>query len=481
MLHNIALFDLINLAYLLAAICIIVGMKMLCKANTARLGLLISAKGAFIAIVAVFFNAQILDTWNIDNVLQNGFFWCFIAIFIGAIIGVLWARKVKLNEMANLLTIFNGFGGLASALIAFSSFYAIYILDGEYISDVVRDVAIAFAVFIGMLTFTASIFAWAKQSRIIATRPIVFRGQNLLNVLLLFAAFVSMAIFITPTVDENLNFIVIIALSAIAFLCGFAFILPIGRRKIPIMVSLLNSMTGVAIVMLGFIFINTMLIVTGALITTSSIVLAIVKSKSLNRSLPKLLLRGFGVGYNDLRISHSGDSRSISIENAYMILETAKTVVFVPGYGMTVAGAQQIVSELACKLERKGAIVSFCIHPNAGRLPGHINTVFAETDIPYGKWGTPEEINPIMPMQDIAIIVGANDIVNPSAETNTSSPLYGMPIIKAHEAKTVFVLKRGDGKGFSGVDNRLFRMPNTIMLYGDAKDTLIALSNEIEN
>jgi len=470
-------------------------MKMLCKDKTAQLGLLVSATGTLIALVAVFFNTQMLEAWNLTSVLENGFFWCFVAMFVGSIIGIFWAKNVKLNEISSLIALFNGFGGLASAIVAFSSYltrtvfaptfdltsyYGIFPTAISY-NLTPYKAAVALAVFIGMLTFSASIFAWIKLSRKITGRPIEFRGQTFINIFLLFAGFVAMAIFITPNVEENLVFIAIIALTVIAFLCGFTFTLPIDKRNMPIVVPLLKSLTGIAVIMLGFIFTNTMMIAIGALVVTSSMVIAVVKSKSMNRSLPDFLLRGFGVSSNNLSLIRGGDTKSVSVEDAYIILETAKTVMFIPGFGMAATGAQHAVKELATRLERNGVIVSYCIHPNAGRLPGHINTAFAEAGIQYGRQGTLDEINPLMSLQDVAIVVGANDIVNPSAETDPSSPVYGMPIVRAHEAKTVFVLKRGDGNGFSGAENRLFGMTNVAMLYGDSRETLSSLSNEFEN
>jgi len=246
----------------------------------------------------------------------------------------------------------------------------------------------------------------------------------------------------------------------------------------PVVISLLNSLTGIAVAMAGFIITNTMLIVTGALVGASGVILTLIMCKAMNRSLGNLLFSGFGATDAVSGKGPGAEPKAISVEDAYMVLEAAESVVFVPGYGMAVAQAQHVVRELAEKLEENGAEVSHCVHPVAGRMPGHMNVLLAEADIPYEQLKTMDEMNPVMPMQDVAIVIGANDVVNPAAETDQSSPIYGMPIIKAYQAKTVFVLKRGKGRGFSGIENELFSMPNTLMIYGDAKATISSLANE---
>jgi len=477
MISDLALTDLNNLAYILACVCTIIGIKMLGKPTTARRGMLISAAGTIVAVIAVFFDGQVLDSWDVTNVLRNGFFWCFLAIFTGSVIGIVWAKKVKMTGMPELVALFNGFGGLASALVAFSSFYVLYRADGGYAYETIHDISTALAIFIGLVTFTGSMLAWGKLSEKITGRAIVFTGQNFITLLLLLAAVAAMVIFIFPGFDE-FTLIAVLALCGIALVFGVAFVLPIGGGDMPVVISLLNSLTGVAVVMAGFIITNTMLIVTGALVGASGVILTLIMCKAMNRSLANLLFSGFGAVNTSSGKSSGAEPKAISVENAYLILEAAESVVFIPGYGMAVAQAQHVVRELAQKLEENGAEVNYCVHPVAGRMPGHMNVLLAESDIPYEQLKTMEEMNPTMPMQDVAIVVGANDVVNPAAETDESSPIYGMPIIKAHEAKTVFVLKRGKGRGFSGVENELFSMPNTLMIYGDAKQTISSLTAE---
>jgi len=476
-MYELALSDLNNLAYILACVCTIMGIKMLGKPTTARRGMLISAAGTVVAVIAVFFDGQVVDSWDATNVLRNGFFWCFIAIFTGSVIGIIWAKKVKMTGMPELVALFNGFGGLASALVAFSSFYVLYKAAGGYIYDAVHDISTAIAIFIGTITFTGSMLAWGKLSEKITGRAIVFKGQKIINLILLLAAIAAMVIYVTPSLD-NFNLIAVLVLTGIAFVFGVTFVLPIGGGDMPVVISLLNSLTGIAVAMAGFIITNTMLIVTGALVGASGVILTLIMCKAMNRSLGNLLFSGFGATDTASAKGPGAEPKAISVEDAYMILEAAESVVFIPGYGMAVAQAQHVVRELAAKLEENGAEVNYCVHPVAGRMPGHMNVLLAEADIPYEQLKTMEEMNPVMPMQDVAIVIGANDVVNPAAETDESSPIYGMPIIKAHEAKTVFVLKRGKGRGFSGIENELFSMPNTLMIYGDAKATISSLANE---
>jgi len=477
MINDLALSDLNNLAYIIACICTIIGIKMLGKPGTARRGMLISAAGTLVAVIAVFFDGQVVDSWDATNVLRNGYFWCFIAIFIGSVIGIIWAKKVKMTGMPELVALFNGFGGLASALVAFSSFYALYKVADGYAYDIIHDISTAIAIFIGTITFTGSMLAWGKLSEKITGRAIVFKGQKLINLFLLLIAIAAIVLYVTPALD-NFILIAVLTLTGIALIFGIAFVLPIGGGDMPVVISLLNSLTGIAVAMAGFIITNTVLIVTGALVGASGVILTLIMCKAMNRSLGNLLFSGFGATDSVSSKGPGAEPKAISVEDAYMILEAAQSIVFIPGYGMAVAQAQHVVRELAEKLEENGAEVNYCVHPVAGRMPGHMNVLLAEADIPYEQLKTMEEMNPVMPMQDVAIVIGANDVVNPAAETDESSPIYGMPIIKAHEAKTVFVLKRGKGRGFSGIENELFSMPNTLMIYGDAKATISSLSNE---
>lgn len=464
---------IINLAYIIACVCMILGIKMLNKPQTARRGMLISAAGTLLAITAVLFEDDVRRSWNASDLIQNGYFWCFLGIAIGSLIGFVWAKKVKMTGMPELVALFNGFGGLASALVAFSEF-----LNNVQVNDFVLTTSISLTIFIGVITFSGSVLAWGKLSEKVTGRAIVFKGQKFINLILLLAGISAMAIYIIPGIDVQTKFCAVITLTAISFVFGVTFVLPIGGGDMPVVISLLNSLTGVAVAMAGFIISNTVLIVTGALVGASGVILTLIMCKAMNRSIGNLLFSGFGSVEASTKAGPQSEPKSVSAEDAYMVLEAAQSVVFIPGYGMAVAQAQHVVKELAERLEENGAEVNFAIHPVAGRMPGHMNVLLAEADIPYEQLKTMDEINPHMALQDVAIVIGANDVVNPAAETDNTSPIYGMPIIKAYEARTVFVLKRGKGRGFSGIDNELFYNQNTLMIYGDAKTTISSLSSE---
>ena len=466
---------IINLAYIAACVFFIIGIKKLGRVNTARQGNFLSALGMLIAVVAVFSEREVADSWNSDWI-QNGYVWCFIGIAIGSLIGIIWAKKVKMTGMPELVALFNGFGGLTSLLIAVTEFFKSP--DG---GDAVNAVSIGLTILIGAVTFTGSVMAWGKLSEKITGRAIVFKGQKSINFLFALTALACIIIYVIPFIDAEVKFIAIMSLVAISLIAGFTFVLPIGGGDMPVVISLLNSLSGLGAAMAGFIIYNTVLIVAGCLVGASGIVLTLIMCKAMNRSIGNLLFSGFGATQAASKGGAQTEPKSVSAEDAYLVLEAAQSVVFVPGYGMAVAQAQHVVKELAEKLEANGAEISFAVHPVAGRMPGHMNVLLAEADIPYEQLKTMEEMNPAMPAQDVAIIIGANDVVNPAAETDASSPIYGMPIIKAHEAKTVFVLKRGKGRGFSGIENELFTMPNTLMIYGDAKATISALAGEFNN
>ncbi|MCL2702121.1 MAG: NAD(P)(+) transhydrogenase (Re/Si-specific) subunit beta [Defluviitaleaceae bacterium] len=463
----------INIAYIIACVLFIMGIKKLTKPQTARQGNLISAIGMLIAAAAVFFENDVVQSRSSADWAQNGILWCFVGIAAGAVIGLIWSKKVKMTGMPELVALYNGFGGLASALVAFSQFH-----NNPGGHDIIGLTAICVTIFIGAMAFSGSMLAWGKLSEKITGRAIVFRGQKLINLILFLAVAAVSVCIILPGVEASVKASAILILSAISLVFGLAFVLPIGGGDMPVIISLINSITGVAVAAAGFIISNTALIVSGALVGASGVVLTLIMCKAMNRSIANLLFGGFGAVQTSSKQGPGSEPKSVSAEDAYPVLEAAGSVVFIPGYGMAVAQAQHVVKELAEKLMANGAEVSFAVHPVAGRMPGHMNVLLAEADIPYEQLKTMEEMNPVMPVQDAAIIIGANDVVNPAAETDTSSPIYGMPIIKAYEARTVFVLKRGKGRGFSGIENELFYMPNTLMLYGDAKATISALSGQ---
>ncbi len=488
---------IINLAYIVACVLFIFGIKRLGKTETARSGNLISSLGMLIAIVAVFFQKNVLQSWTTDW-FYNGYLWCFGGILIGAIIGAIWAKKVKMTGMPELVALFNGFGGLASLLVAWSEYEKLD-PDGKWVSHVekvasldaefVNEVSLYLTVLIGSITFMGSLLAYGKLSEKISGRPFLFKGQQFLNALLVLVLILGAVAYLFPHLIPDLapgvdptqvQSVAIYTAIGVALVMGITVVLPIGGGDMPVVISMLNSLSGLAAAMAGFIINNNVLVVAGCLVGASGVILTVIMCKAMNRSVGNLLFSGFGAADSgsSKKAGTGAEPKAVSVEDAYMVLEAARTVVFIPGYGMAVAQAQHVVKELANKLEENGAEVSFGIHPLAGRMPGHMNVLLAEADVPYEQLKTMDEINPLMPMQDVAIVIGANDVVNPAAATDKSSPIYGMPIIKASEARTVFVLKRGKGKGFSGIENELFTLENTRMIYGDAKATVSALAAE---
>jgi NAD(P) transhydrogenase subunit beta len=465
--------EIINIAYIIACVTFILGIKYLNKPTTARKGTYLSIVGMVIAVIAVYFESDIEQNWSFDF-MTTGFMWTFVAILLGAIIGAIWSKKVKMTGMPELVALYNGFGALASALVAFSQFNNLRPVDAEPVAAVATGITI----FIGLMAFSGSMVAWGKLSEKITGRAIVFKGQNIINLFIMLAVLATVVIYVMPGLDPSVKLISILALCGLSFIFGITFVLPIGGGDMPVVISLINSFTGLAVAAAGFLLENTALIVTGCLVGASGAILTLIMCKAMNRSIGNLLFSGFGAVDAVSGKGPGAEPKAISVEDAYMILEAAQSVVFIPGYGMAVAQAQHAVKELAERLEANGAEVSHSVHPVAGRMPGHMNVLLAEADIPYEQLKTMEETNPTMPTQDVAIVIGANDVVNPAAETDEASPIYGMPIIKAHEARTVFVLKRGKGRGFSGIENELFSMPNTLMIYGDAKATITALSAE---
>lgn len=480
----------INLAYIVACVLFIFGIKRLGKTETARSGNAISSLGMLIAVVAVFLDGNVMKSWTTDW-YYNGYLWCFGGIAVGAIIGAVWAKKVKMTGMPELVALFNGFGGLASLLVAWSEYAKVdangAALPHSVSSAPVSEVSLYLTILIGAITFTGSLLAYGKLSEKISGRPFLFKGQQFVNALIVLVALAAMVVYLFPCLvagdpaqQAQVQSVALYAGIAVSLLMGITVVLPIGGGDMPVVISLLNSLSGLAAAMAGFVINNNVLVVAGCLVGASGVILTVIMCKAMNRSIGNLLFSGFGAADSgsSKKAGAGAEPKAVSVEDAYLVLEAARSVVFVPGYGMAVAQAQHVVKELAAKLEDNGAEVSFAIHPVAGRMPGHMNVLLAEADVPYEQLKTMDEINPMMPMQDVAIVIGANDVVNPAASSDKSSPIYGMPIIKANEARTVFVLKRGKGKGFSGIENELFTLPNTRMIYGDAKATISALVSE---
>ena len=455
---------LVNLTYIAASILFIVGLKMLGSPDTARQGNLLSASGMLLAVVITLLDQNIIDYKFIAG-----------ALLAGSIVGYFAATKVQMTSMPEMVAIFNGFGGIASLLVG-SAEYVVSSLDNPALMG-----AIYLTVLIGGLTFTGSLIAYGKLSEVIPGKPFLYKGQQFVNGLLLLAillAGVNM-IFVQGMISPNETLILLISL---AFVLGILFVIPIGGADMPVVIALLNSFSGLAACAAGFVITNNVLIVAGALVGASGLILTNIMCKAMNRSLANVLFSGFGaVSDSNLEGSEEqGEVSPISAQDAYLVLEAASSVLIVPGYGMAVAQAQHAVRELGELLEANGAEVKYAIHPVAGRMPGHMNVLLAEANVSYDVLVEPEDVNPIMETVDVCMVIGANDVVNPDAKENEGSPIYGMPIIEVDNSKTVFVLKRSMASGFAGIQNPLFFKSNTRMLFGDAKDTVSTLVSEFK-
>ena len=466
--------SIIMVSYMIACIFFIRGIKLLGKAETARKGNFMSAVGMLIATVTVMCEKDVLGSWN-NDILKNGYFYIVLAILVGGIIGAIWSKKVEMTGMPELVALFNGFGGLSSLLVAIAQYMS---TDGAK-TDAFTDITLGLTIAIGAVAFTGSVVAWGKLSGKLFKKQVVIPAKNLLNGILVIAGVVGIIMY--AFLDAQLGFYGIVLVAATYLIAGITLVVCIGGGDMPVIISFLNALSGLAAAFAGFAINNTVLVVSGCLVGTSGLILTLIMCKAMNRSFYSLLFGSFGGGSGSGSKGEGKEAKAISTEDAYMILEAAKNVVFIPGYGMAVAQAQHAVKELTEKLENNGAEVNFAIHPVAGRMPGHMNVLLAEADIPYEKLKTADEMNPQMPMTDVAIVIGANDVVNPAALDDPSSPIYGMPIINAHLARTVFVLKRGKGTGFSGIENPLFTLENTVMIYGDAKQTVSAIVSEFDD
>jgi len=458
----------VNLSYIAAAILFIFGIKMLGKADTAKRGNLISACGMALAILVTLFSK------GLDYKLV------FAALIIGSSIGFIAAKRVQMTGMPELVALFNGFGGLASLLVGWAEFHRaacpgdlVTHLSGGEIAVFTAAVTVL-AVLIGGITFTGSIYAWGKLSGKLGGRALTFPAQKLVNGLIALGIIVIGIIFsLAPNAEFAYALMIILILLSLAL--GALAVMPIGGGDMPVVISLLNACSGLAACAAGFVISNNVLVVAGCLVGASGLILTVIMCKAMNRTLGNVLFSGFGASAQSSGGESTGELKPVSTEDAYYILEAAKNVIVIPGYGMAVAQAQHAVKELGELLEENGAEVRFAIHPVAGRMPGHMNVLLAEADVPYEQLVEMDDVNPTIEMVDVAIVIGANDVVNPAAADDESSPIYGMPIINAHKAKTTFCLKRGKGAGFSGLENQLFTAPNTRMLYGDAKATVTGL------
>jgi NAD(P) transhydrogenase subunit beta len=445
----------INLAYLAAGVCLIIGIKRLSSPATARSGNVVAALGMAIAIVFTLLSPEIDSYWLI-----------IVGVAVGTVIGVASARLVKMTAMPQMVALFNGVGGGAAALIAAAEFHRLSPASGHVLPEYMG--AMLFSALIGSISFSGSLVAFGKLQELLPGRPIVFAGQQIVNGLL-FAALLAVGVLAGAT-EAGIWAIVLIAG---ALLFGVLLVLPIGGADMPVVISLLNAFTGLAAASTGFVLENTALIIGGTLVGASGTLLTILMGRAMNRSLANVLFGAFGGSAPSEEAAAAGTEaksyREVSAEDCAVMLAYASRVVVVPGYGLAVAQAQHNVRELAELLEKRGVDVKYAIHPVAGRMPGHMNVLLAEANVPYPQLYDMEDINPEFPRTDVALVIGANDVTNPAAREDPESPLYGMPILNVDASANVVVLKRSMSPGFAGIDNDLFYRANTAMLFGDAK------------
>lgn len=474
-------FSILSVLYIIASVTFILGLKMLSNPNTARTGNLIAAGGMTLAILGTIF------LYEEDGRRLGNYSWIFAAILVGGIIGTLTAKKVKMTAMPELVSFFNGMGGACAALISIiefdylfrahegsvgSSFYEV-VPGGHYLAIVVGTI-------IGCVSFAGSVIAWGKLSG--KVKDYEFKGQHVFNLLLL-SLVVASAIFayFSDAQNANIPFYITVGL---ALLYGVFFVLPIGGADMPVVISLLNSFTGVAAASGGFLYDNKPMLTGGILVGAAGTVLTILMCRAMNRSLKNVLIGSFGGKQKTVAEDHGGPQgniKEISLSDAAMLMAYAKKVIIVPGYGLAVAQAQHTCHELEKVLEEKGVEVKYAIHPVAGRMPGHMNVLLAEADVSYEKLLEMDDANDEFKTTDVVLILGANDVVNPAAKNDPSSPIYGMPVLEVELAKTVIVNKRSMKPGYAGIENELFFQPKTSMLFGDAKKVLQELLVELKN
>ncbi len=443
-----------QLGYVIASGLFIFGLKMLGSPATARRGNMVSAVGMLLAVISALLDQGIVD-----------FTYIAAGMVVGGAVGAIAARAVAMTSMPEMVALFNGLGGAASLLVGWAA------LSPD--SGTFTLVTIVLSILIGGVTLTGSLVAYGKLSETIGSGAVTFSGQQIVNSLVVLGIVGGAVMFCLNPTDLNWLYMVI----GLALLFGIMAVIPIGGADMPVVISLLNSYSGLAACAAGFAINNNALIVAGSLVGASGIILTQIMCKAMNRSLSNVLFSGFASVSTEETVVE-GEIKPISVEDAYYVLEAATNVAIIPGYGMAVAQAQHVVKELTELLENNGCEVNFGIHPVAGRMPGHMNVLLAEADVPYDQLLEMDEINPRMETVDVAIVIGANDVVNPAAREVESSPIYGMPVINVADARTVFVLKRSMASGFAGIENPLFYKENTRMLFGDAKESIGGLVRE---
>jgi NAD(P) transhydrogenase subunit beta len=451
----------IQLIYLASGASFILALKWMSAPTTARRGVWIGEAGMLLAIIGTLLRAEIVS-----------FQWIVVALFLGSAIGIPMAFFMPMTAMPQRIALSHAFGALAAALVGTSEFY----LNSPHITKFTMT-ALGIEVVLGYLTFTGSLMAFGKLQEILPQRPMVYRGQNYMNLTMLGAAVALVVVLVIDPGQKELFPVI----AALALVFGVLLIIPIGGADMPTVISLLNSYAGLSGAAMGFVLDNKVLIIAGALDGSSGFLLSLIMSRAMNRSFRNVLFGAFG----QLQVPAAGAGaeqrpvRSGTAEEAAMILDAARLVIIVPGYGLAVAQAQHKVKELADALMKRGVEVKFAIHPVAGRMPGHMNVLLADADVPYDLLFEMDAINPEFAQADVALVIGANDVTNPAARSEKGSPIYGMPILEVDRAQTVMVIKRSMAPGFAGIDNELYYMDRTQMLFGDAKAMVTELVSEV--
>ncbi len=458
----------IEFSYLLASILFILGLKGLSHPETAKRGMHLAEFGMLMAIIGTLMHFEIVS-----------YTWIIVGLLLGSTLGAAMGVWVPMTAMPQRTALSHAFGAFAAALVGIAEYYS-HTHGFKPLAELghLKMSAMGFEIMLGSLTTTGSLIAFGKLQGLVPGKPLVYRGQNIFNMTLL-AVTVGLFIYLIFVPTAVIPFYVMLAL---AFVFGVLLVLPIGSADMPVVMSLLNSYAGLASAATGFVLSNNVLIIAGTLDGFSGFILSILMCRAMNRSITNVLFGAFGsAAAAAVGEGAQGEMREVGLEDIAVQLAYANKVIFVPGYGLATAQAQHAVRELASVLENRGVTVKYGIHPVAGRMPGHMNVLLAEANVPYSQLYELEQINPEFPTTDVAVVIGANDVVNPDARDNPNSPIAGMPILEVDRAKSVVVLKRGQGKGFSGLENPLFFKPVTGMLYGDAKDTLTKLVGAVQH